>query len=78
MNFKSWVVTVAVATVLAVCDVNLRAQAPVRFVGMGDSIGEGVQSGDANAVTQQFQGSEVHFPATGRFFLGLEPAATSF
>jgi len=33
---------------------------------------------DANAVTQQFQGSEVHFPATGRFFLGLEPAAASF
>ncbi|HEX7283791.1 MAG TPA: SGNH/GDSL hydrolase family protein [Vicinamibacterales bacterium] len=54
MNFKSWVVTVAVVTVLAVCDVNLRAQAPVRFVGMGDSIGEGVQSGDANAVTQNY------------------------
>jgi alkylation response protein AidB-like acyl-CoA dehydrogenase len=33
---------------------------------------------DANAVTQQFQGSEVHFPATGRYFLGLEPTATSF
>jgi alkylation response protein AidB-like acyl-CoA dehydrogenase len=33
---------------------------------------------DANAVTQQFQGSEVHFPAMGRHFLGLGPAASSF
>jgi len=32
---------------------------------------------DVNAVTQQFQASDVHWPATGRYFLGLEPTATS-
>lgn len=31
-----------------------RAQSAVAFVGMGDSLGEGVQSGDASAVTQSF------------------------
>jgi lysophospholipase L1-like esterase len=31
-----------------------RAQAPVTFIGMGDSIGEGVQSADASVATQPF------------------------
>ena len=30
------------------------AQSAPKFVGLGDSIGEGVQSGDANEMTQPF------------------------
>jgi hypothetical protein len=43
---------VAVTLVVLVSAPSPRAQAGVPFVGMGDSIGEGVQSGDASAVTQ--------------------------
>lgn len=43
---------VAIALVIFMSSPAPHAQAPVPFVGMGDSIGEGVQSGDASAPTQ--------------------------
>ena len=48
---RSVLVTVLVTLWLSI-PVVASAQAPVPFVGMGDSIGEGVQSGDASYATQ--------------------------
>ena len=47
------VIAILVTLSLSVSSV-ASAQAPVPLVGMGDSIGEGVQSGDAGAVTQSY------------------------
>jgi hypothetical protein len=43
-----------VALVFAILTSTAAAQSPVTFVGLGDSIGEGVQSGDASEFTQPF------------------------
>jgi hypothetical protein len=48
------ILAVVVAASIALQTTPSTAQSQVLFVGMGDSIGEGVQSGDANEVTQPF------------------------
>jgi GDSL-like lipase/acylhydrolase family protein len=48
------VLAAVVAASIALQTTQSTAQSQVLFVGMGDSIGEGVQSGDANEVTQPF------------------------
>src|SRR5688500_3770599 len=45
---------VVVFLCLSLLAAEARAQPPVPFVGMGDSIGEGVQSADANYATQPY------------------------
>ena len=52
MNTRSFAAGVATLSVLL--SIPVSAQAPVPFVGLGDSIGEGVQSADANEATQGF------------------------
>ena len=52
MNHARNLALVTLTAVMLVSARSPRAQVSVPFVGMGDSIGEGVQSGDASAVTQ--------------------------
>lgn len=54
MNPRSVPVVAVLVTISLSVSVVASAQAPVPFVGMGDSIGEGVQSADASAATQGY------------------------
>jgi hypothetical protein len=54
MNPRSLRVIAVLVTLFLSVSAVASAQAPVPFVGMGDSIGEGVQSGDASAATQGY------------------------
>ena len=51
---RSRVAVFLIAAILVPLGATVAAQPNPLFVGMGDSIGEGVQSGDANAATQPF------------------------
>ena len=51
MHARTFAIVLA-TVILLVSSTTPRAQATVPFVGMGDSLGEGVQSGDASAPTQ--------------------------
>ena len=52
---KMWRRSVALVVILLLTlSTVLTASAQVQFVGIGDSIGEGVQSGDASEATQPF------------------------
>ena len=54
MNTRSYGAGAAMALVCMLLSSPASAQPPVPFVGMGDSIGEGVQSADASEATQGF------------------------
>jgi hypothetical protein len=54
MNPRSVPVTAVLVTLFVSVSIVASAQAPVPFVGMGDSIGQGVQSADASAATQGY------------------------
>jgi len=54
MRKTGWAALALTAAVMVSAPRDAAAQAPVRFIGMGDSIGEAVQSADASAVTQGY------------------------
>jgi hypothetical protein len=54
MNSRSYRVGAAMALLCVLLSPTASAQSTVPFVGLGDSIGEGVQSGDASYFTQGF------------------------
>jgi hypothetical protein len=54
MNTRSFSSAAAAASLCVLLSSPASAQPPVPFVGLGDSIGEGVQSADANEATQGF------------------------